>query len=86
MKEKQLSYRFNQFRKAQPNVGHYIILSTAIRGMNYIRGKVTHGFNKHVSKEDYASDERDMLLESLWEVTKLGEAYKIPLFLATEKN
>jgi len=69
MKEKQLSYRFNQFNISHPFVGHYLILSSAIRGMKYSKGKVTEAFDKYVPKSDYSQNDRDALLENLWGVS-----------------
>lgn len=78
MKEKQLSYRFSQFKKSHPFVGHYIFLSSAIRGMKYGKGKITEAFKKYVPKSDYASEERDVLLENLWNVSMSTEPNLLP--------
>ena len=82
MKEKQISYRFNQFKKGNPFVGHYILLSSAIRGMKYPKYKVSEAFNRLVPKSDYASDERDSLLENLWKVSNANETNEFPVFLS----
>lgn len=84
MKENQLAYRFNAFRT--PDVGDYISLSAAIRGMKYNKSEITKAFNKYVSKEDYAGSERDTLLVNLWKVSERGEPRNLPLYKATLKN
>lgn len=76
--ENQLAYRFKTLTREQPHAGHYPLLSKAVRGMNFNKSKVTEAFNKYVHKEDYAKDERDRLLEILWESNSDILAPKIP--------
>ena len=86
MKEKLLSYRYGVIKRTYPFAGHYLILSGAVRGMKYNKSKITKAFNIYVHKSDYATDERDMLLENLWRVSFEDYCPKLPLFLAMSKN
>ena len=72
MKEEHLSYRFKSFQSQNPNLGDYIVLSMSVRGMKYNKWKVYEAFNKYVPKNDYAKNERDMLMENLVNVTNQG--------------
>ena len=80
MNEKHLSTRFRAFKSGNIFVGHYIILSKAIRGMKYGKMKVVEAFNKLVPKSDYAQDEKESLLENLWSVTQDDFRPELPLF------
>lgn len=84
--EGSLSYRFNQFKKGNPNVGDFVILSKAIRGMKYGRQKVYEAFNKYIPKSDYSKEEKDMLMDYLWSLSQTSERPEIPIFQATQKN
>lgn len=85
MKEEQLAYRYRKFKSANPMVGNYINLSSAIRGMRYGKMKVYDAFNKYVPKGDYAQDEKDMLMNNLVVVTNSVPSNILPLFLANEE-
>ena len=67
-----LTNRFNKFRSENFQVGDYIILSMAVRGMKYNKTIINRSFNKLVPKDDYAPNERDHLLEKLYIVTQDG--------------
>jgi hypothetical protein len=75
MKENQLSYRFNRLQTLHPNVGDYLILRMAVRGMNYPRHKIYAAFNKYIPKKDYDEKDRDNLMTFLEKVSLGGKRY-----------
>lgn len=79
-----INYRFNKFKRY--GVGSIIILEEAVRGMKYGQQKVIDAFNKFVSKNEFAKDERDGVLEWLLSRNKSDENPKIPFKNKTEEN
>lgn len=84
MKKEQPRVRFNKMKSANKDVGHYILLSAAVRGMHYNKSVVTNLFNSLVLKGDYSPDERDSLLERLWRVNEDIETSKNPALMSPE--
>jgi hypothetical protein len=74
-KENQLSHRFDRLSSFHPNVGSYIVLRMAVRGMNYPRHKIYSAFNKYVPKKDYDEKDRDNLMVYLERISLGGKKY-----------
>lgn len=70
---KDLETRFEQFRKANPYNGDYIIMCMTVRGMGWKRSFILKAFNKLVSDEEYSQDEKHELIDYLEVQTNLGD-------------
>ena len=64
-----ITFRFNNLK--QDSVGAIPTLSKAIRGMKYSKQEINNAFKKFVPKDEFATDERDSILEDLY--TKTSE-------------
>jgi len=64
-----INFRFNNFK--QDSIGAIPTLSKAIRGMKYSKQEINNAFKKFVPKDEFATDERDSILEDLY--SKTGE-------------
>lgn len=64
------SYHLRKIKSTHKNLGDYIILHMAVRGLHLGKMKIAGLFNKYVPKKDYTPDERDDLIDDLTAVTK----------------
>lgn len=85
MKENQLSVRMKSFSAANKNLGDYITLSMAVRGMQYNKWDVYKAFKKYVPKPDYAESERERLMDYLVLVNNRPDSEKRGLTKPNEK-
>lgn len=85
MRENHLSYRFNKMKSFHPNVGDYLVLSMAVRGMDYKRHEIYSAFNRYVKKVDYDDKDRDGLMQSLEVITSSLHSKKYGLTGPNEK-
>jgi len=81
-----INQRFSAFSKEYPSLSDYVNLSMSVRGMKYGKQKIYDAFNKFVPKGDYLSEEKDMLMDNLVEITNSNTSCPIPrLNKATDK-
>jgi len=76
-KREPISKRFARFKNSQ--IGAVVTLSRTIRGMKYGKGKITNAFNKLVPKGEYELDEKEAILEDLWQKGEFGEVDLTPI-------
>jgi len=69
-----INERFNKF--ARPEIGAVITLNKCVRGMHYGRQKVIDAFKKLVPKDEYASDERSEVLNSILQINTEEKSQK----------
>lgn len=69
--EQSINTRFKSFQNE--NIGAIPTLSKAIRAMNYSHQNINDAFNKLVPKEEYANNEKEVILKWLYQQTKLDE-------------
>lgn len=66
-----LTARLKRFESE--SIGSIITLKRTVRGMKYGVSEINNAFRKFVDKNEYAQDERDMILEDLYSASKGGE-------------
>jgi hypothetical protein len=79
-----ITYRFNNFKRA--DIGAVPTLSRAVRGMKYGKQIINDAFRKFVPKDEYAQDERDMILEDLYTKSASSETPDLTLIGKQIKN
>lgn len=61
--------RFEKIKKVNPDLGDIIILAKTVSGQDYARKIISRQFAKSVSKEDYASKEKQGIINYLFELS-----------------
>lgn len=62
--------QFNEEKKGNPNLGDVILFNKVVRGKNFPQSTLYKFFNKLVSKEEYAADEKDEIFMDTMKINK----------------
>ena len=62
--------RFRLVEKQNPCWSSFICFANTVRGRNFNEKTIRMHFNKLVDKEDYAVDEKNQILEYLYQLTR----------------
>jgi hypothetical protein len=64
--------QFDELKRKNPYLGDVILFNRAIRGKNFPQSTLYKFFNKLVSKDEYAADEKDEVFMDCLRITKEG--------------
>lgn len=61
-----IEQQFKTIKEKNPNLGDYIVLCMAVKGLGYSQSAIKSSFKKLVSDEHYSSSEKAELLDYLF--------------------
>lgn len=74
-----LSRRFEMYQKAQPELSTLMNFAATIRGQGFSKDMISRWFNYLVDRDDYARNDKRMILQSLQTLTEAEDNGKTTL-------
>ena len=68
-----IKIRFEKIKKMNPGLGDVLILAKVVSGQGYARKTISRQFTKLVDKEDYASNDKQGIVNHLFELSSTSQ-------------